>query len=91
MDNLKEIADQYAVAASASNSTPSVNDFNPELFDGFMQKNPIWDFYQVSEDEYLSKSKEEKFSLLNKYYRQMKDGEKSFFLFFLFFCCLVLS
>ena len=90
MDKLMEIADQHATAANISNSTPSVNDFNQELFDGFMQKNPIWDFYQVSKDEYLSKSKEEKFSLLNNYYRHMKDGEKYFFLFFLFFCCLFL-
>ena len=46
-----EIADQHTAAANTSNSTPSVNDFNPELFDGFMQKNTIWDFYQVSKDE----------------------------------------
>ena len=85
-----EIADKHTTAANASNSTPSVNDFNPELFDELMQKNPIWDFYQVSEDEYLSKSKEEKFYLLNKYYRHMKDGEKCF-LFILFVLLLSVS
>ena len=83
MDKLMEIADQLAIAANASNSTPSINDFNWELFDGFMQKNPIWDFYQGLKDEYLPKSNEETFSLLSKCYRHMKNGEKSF-LFILF-------
>ena len=82
-----EIADQHDIAANASNSTPSVSDFSPEPFDGFIQKNPIWDFYQVSKDEYLSKSKKEKFSLLNKYCRHKKDGEKSFL--FIFFVLLL--
>ena len=44
----------------------------------FMDKNPVWCFYSMSKDEYLSKSREEKVSLISKYYNEMKSGGNFF-------------
>ena len=41
-----------------------------------MIKNPVWNFYCISRDEYLQRSKADKEQLLLKYYNQMKMGEQ---------------
>ena len=59
----------------------------------YMNKIPVWQFYSMSKDEYLLKSRKEKFSMISDYYNQMKKDEKIIFFFFFFFfcCCLDLS
>ena len=44
----------------------------------FMDKNPVRCFYSMSKDEYLSKSREEKVSLISKFCNEMKSGDNFF-------------
>ena len=53
----------------------SLIDFDQNLFQQFMQKNPVWDFHGVSREEYLHKSKGEKEQLVLSYYNSMVNGE----------------
>ena len=62
--------------ASQSNSATSAADFDENLFQQFMLKNPVWDFHCISRDEYLQRSRVDKEQLLLKYYNQMKVGEQ---------------
>ena len=71
MDKLLDVADQQA---SQSNSATSAADFDENLFQEFMIKNPVWDFHCISRDEYLQTSKSDKEKYLLKYYNQMKTG-----------------
>ena len=71
MDKLLDVADQQA---SQSNSATSAADFDQNLFQEFMIKNPVWDFHCISRDEYLQTSKSDKEKYLLKYYNQMKTG-----------------
>ena len=73
MDKLLDVADQQA---SQSNSATSAADFDQNLFQEFMIKNPVWDFHCISRDEYLQTSKSDKEKYLLKYYNQMKTGVK---------------
>ena len=47
MDKLLEAADQQASSAT----TTSVAEFDENLFQQFMTKNPIWDFHSISREE----------------------------------------
>ena len=47
-----------------------------------MDKNPVWEFYSMSKDEYLLKSREEKLSMISDYYNQIKRVRNCFLLFF---------
>ena len=62
--------------ASQSNSATSAADFDEDIFQQFMLKNPVWDFHCISRDEYLQRSRADKEQLLLKYYNQMKMGEQ---------------
>ena len=57
MDKMLESTDKQASLAC---SVSSLIDFDQNLFQQFMQKNPAWDFHGVSREEYLLKSKAEK-------------------------------
>ena len=62
--------------ASQSNSATSAADFDEDIFQQFMLKNPVWDFHCISRDEYLQRSRADKEQLLLKYYNQIKMGEQ---------------
>ena len=79
MDKLFEIADKQA------SSSMTIVDFDENLFQQFMSKNPVWDFHAISRDDYLRKSKAVKAQLLLIYYKQMKIGEE-----YIFYCFLLL-
>ena len=57
-----EVVDQQVSSAT------SVADFDENLFQQFMNKNPVWDFHGISRDEYLCKSKADKQQLVLHYY-----------------------
>ena len=75
-----EVADQQASSAM------SVADFHENLFQQFMNKNPVWDFHCISRDEYLHKSQADKEQLVLQYYNKMKIGEQ--ITFNIFYCLL---
>ena len=76
MEKLLQVADQHASKVDVTE-----NDVDEVLFLQFTEQHPIWSFYSISKDEYLSKSKEERFFLILKYYSEMKNGENSIFSF----------
>ena len=57
MDKLLVSVDKQASLACLLSS---LIDFDQNLFQQYMQKNPVWDFHGVSREEYLHKSKAEK-------------------------------
>ena len=71
MDKLLKVAD---LQASQSNS--AISDFDENLFQQFMLKNPVLDFRGVSRDEYLRTSKSDKEKRLLQYYNNMQKGEQ---------------
>ena len=43
---------------------------NEGVFKEFISKNPVWDFHNISSEEYIAKSNSEKESLIVKYYNE---------------------
>ena len=74
MKKLLQNAHQHAVT-----SAPAESQIDDEKYLGFTQKNPVWSFYSMSQAEYLSKSKEERVSLISRYYTEMSNGENNLF------------
>ena len=61
----------------AYNQTSSQNfEFDENLFQQIMSKNPLWDYHCMTQEQYLQKIKSEKQQLLSTYYSNMKNGEK---------------
>ena len=73
MDKLLESVDKQAFLAC---SVSSLTDFDQNLFQQFIQKNPVYDFHGVSREEYVHKSKAEKEQLVLSYYNLMVNGEQ---------------
>ena len=72
MEKLLEAADQQASTINV------IEEIEEMLFHHNMGKNPVWTFYLMLRDKYLSKSRKEKLSLVSKYYYDMKYSEKNF-------------
>ena len=68
MNKLLQAADQHA-----SKITVSEEEIDQSHFLEFMDKNPVWYFYSMSKDEYLSKSREEKVSLILRCYKKKEE------------------
>ena len=47
------------------------------VFKEFLSKNSLWDFHNMSRDEYMTKSASEKEILIIKYYNEMQKGNSS--------------
>ena len=45
------------------------------LFKEFLSKNSVWDFHNMTRDEYTTKSNNEKELLVLKYYKEMVKGK----------------
>ena len=62
--------------------------FDESLFVSFMKKVPIWDFFCISKQVYLSMSEKEQREKISKYYSDMKNRHVptgKFYLYFDFF------
>ena len=60
---------------SLSESSASIVDIDEQKFVGFMQKTPIWEFFKISQQKYLSYSVEEKNNMCRNYYDKMSNGK----------------
>ena len=78
IDKLLELVDEQASLAC---SVSSLIDFYQNLFQQFMQKNPVRDFHDVSREEYLQRSKAEKEQLVLSYYNSVVNSEEFIFQF----------
>ena len=45
------------------------------LFKEFLSKNSVWDFHNMTRDEYTTKSNNEKELLVSKFYKEMVKGK----------------
>ena len=62
---------------TTSSEISNINQMDENLFKEFLQKNSIWDFHNMSRNEYTIKSASEKQILIIKYYNEMKNGNSS--------------
>ena len=61
-----------------SESSPQT-DLDERKFATFMQRKPIWLYFNISQNDYISKSTEEKTSMIRQYYDFMDNGKNIVF------------
>ena len=75
-----------------STEVTSLEQINQETMQDFLSKIAIWDFYEMTREEYTNKSDDEKKLLILKYYNHLGSGISLLFVSLLFgVCCLVSS
>ena len=57
-----------------STEVTSLEQINQETMQDFLSKLTIWDFYEMTREEYTSKSADDKKLLILKYYSQLISG-----------------
>ena len=65
---------------SLSESFPQITDINEKKFITYIQRKPIWAYFNISQQVYLSKSLEEKTALIREYYDLMDNGKNGIIL-----------
>ena len=56
------------------NEVNSVKQINQSTMQEFLEKLPIWDFFEMSRDEFTSKSEFDREHLIIKYYNSLLSG-----------------
>ena len=81
------------LAMAEGPSTSEITTFNQidhNIFKEFLVKSTVWDFYEMSKEDYLNKDDIQKQSSIIKFYNEMVKGKSySFVSFFLSGFCLV--
>ena len=72
------------IEGAKSHEISSLEQINQEKMQEFLSKLAIWDFYEMTREEYSSKSADDKKLLILKYYNNLLSG---IFLLFVI-CCL---
>ena len=62
-----------------SGSSPQITKIDESKFVKFMT--PIWDYFKITQQKYLSYTIEKKTAMINDYYKNMDEGEIFSFLF----------
>lgn len=76
MDKLLELVDQPTTAAATT------QEMDENLFKEFLTKNSVWDFHNMTRDEYNKTSSEKQLLIVN-YYNEMLKGKNQFPFFFI--------
>ena len=76
MDKLLELVDQPTTAAATT------QEMDENLFKEFLTKNSVWDFHNMTRDEYNKTSSEKQLLIVN-YYNEMLKGKNQFSYFFI--------
>ena len=71
MDKLLELVDQPTTAAATT------QEMDENLFKEFLTKNSVWDFHNMTRDEYNKTSSEKQLLIVN-YYNEMLKGKNQF-------------
>ena len=71
-----QIADE-AASKNTSSMTISIT-VCPEKFSVFIKQNLIWNFYEISKNDYMGLPEGEKMKLIDDYFRHMRDGKSKF-------------
>lgn len=77
MDKLLELVDQPTTAAATT------QEMDENLFKEFLTKNSVWDFHNMTRDEYNKTSSEKQLLIVN-YYNEMLKGKNQFPYFFVY-------
>ena len=75
MEKFLELANQ------PSTSVSSIQQMDENLFKEVLAKNSVWDFHNMTRDEYNTKTISEKELLIIKFYNEMFAGKPSFLVF----------
>ena len=75
MDTILKLSESSNVATAAT-----AREIDSEQFSIFIQKKPIWEFYSLTQDNYIAKSNHEKIPLIHSYYKAMMEGKIYFVL-----------
>ena len=70
MDTILKLSESSNVATAAT-----AREIDSEKFSIFMQRKPIWEFYSLTQDNYIAKSNHEKIPLIHSYYKAMMEGK----------------
>ena len=61
-------------ASGTSNDITSVSQINHNTMQEFLNKMPIWDFFEMEKEEFTSKSDTDKQQLVIRYYNALQSG-----------------
>ena len=67
MENILVIAE-----GSTTSEMTSLDQIDHNVFQELRAKSLLWDFYEISKEEYMNKGESEKKYLILKFYNQMK-------------------
>ena len=76
-------------SSSEFNEVTSVKEINQSTMQEFLEKVAIWDFFEMTRDEFTSESDFDRDLLIIKYYNSLLSGILLLFVLFLFEFCLV--
>ena len=62
-----------------SENSSQITDLDEKKFVKFMQMKPIWLHYNITQEQYLSRSAEEKASMIRRFYDFMESGKNVVF------------
>ena len=71
MDSLMKVVENFEQKTSIEES------IDEKLFIEFMKKVPIWDYFAITKEIYLSMSEQEKRDKISKYYSDMKSRQST--------------
>ena len=63
------------VDGPSTSETTTFNQIDHNILKEFLAKSTVWDFYEMSKEEYLNKDDIEKQSLIIKTYNEMVKGK----------------
>ena len=63
------------VEGPSTSEITSFDQIDHSVFQELLQKSSVWDFYEISKEEYMNKDDGEKKSLIVKYYNYMLRGK----------------
>ena len=67
--------EKFLQMVDQTSEVSNTQQMNEDLFKEFLSKNPVWDFDNISREEYIAKSNSEKESLIINYYNEMVKGK----------------
>ena len=79
------------VEGPSSSEISNINQIDQNLLEEFLAKSSVWDFYEMTTEEYSSKGSDQKQVLIIRYYNEVVKGKIYIFASFLLSgLCLVL-
>ena len=76
-------------ASAKVDEVTSIKQINQTTMQEFLNKIAIWDFFEMSRDEFTSKSDYDRELLIIRYYNSLQSGIFCYLFFFVWFLCFV--